>query len=84
MEPQSLLKAAQPPPSSGANGSATITFEKFSYIRGRGVFCAKIRHSCEGRNPEKLRPATWMPVCAGMTGKTPRPLSYIEFEHQFF
>ena len=28
-----------------------------------------LRHGLEGRNPEKLRPATWMPACTRMTGK---------------
>jgi hypothetical protein len=48
----------------------------------RGVFKAKDRHSCEGRNPEysasinlDARPHLHGGrLCAGMTEKTPRPL----------
>jgi hypothetical protein len=43
-------------------------------VVGSGSFLFKACHSRAGGNPEMFCWKSWMPACAGMTGKTPRLL----------
>jgi hypothetical protein len=46
-------------------------------LRRWGVFSFQACHARAGGNPEMSCGKSWMPACAGMTVKIPRPFNYL-------